>query len=129
MHVTRVPVTRLSDSRVHTTPNATMRTYSSPSLNGASLAVWRTEMAAGAVGPTHTISAEQVLVVVAGRLAVAFAEAEVQAGPGDSVCVPAQELRTLRNAGEEPLTFVAASAAGAVAQVDGGEPVVVPWAR
>jgi quercetin dioxygenase-like cupin family protein len=93
------------------------------------VAVWSVEMAAGAAGPLHSASEEQVLVVVAGRLAVTIEGGEQTLEPGGSAILPAGVERRLVNASDEPLTLLACSRPGAQATVAGKDPVPIPWAQ
>ncbi len=120
---------RLDDARVTETPAATMRTYASPSMPGdAGVAVWRTEMAAGASGPLHTVDAGQVVVVLEGRLSAEVDGRCWQVPAGDSVVLPAGVPRRL-TAGEDALVTLTASTPAASARVGDGDPVPVPWTR
>lgn len=117
-------------ARLIETPAATMRTYASPSTDAsAPLAVWRTEMAADAAGPVHTIDRDQVVVVVSGHLEAEVEGVVASVPAGDALLVPAGSTRRLAAGGGEPLITVTASLPGAVAAVGGGDPVPVPWAR
>ena len=116
-------LTTLAAARDHTTPNATMRRYA-----GATIAVWRTEMAPGAIGPLHTIDREQTLVVVEGELTATIAGAVVVAQAGDAVSIPPGVERQLANHGAAMAVAVVAALPGGVARVGDGDPVVIPWA-
>ena len=120
---------RLADTRQLVTPAATMRTYAGPSGPAtASVAVWRTEMAAGAAGPLHCVSEDQVLVVVRGTLSATVGEQQLDLGPDDAVALPAGTARQV-TAGPDGAVAIVASTPGATAQVGDGDPVPVPWAR
>jgi quercetin dioxygenase-like cupin family protein len=119
----------LAGARVVETPAATMRTYASPSTAiPAPFAVWRTEMAAGAVGPLHVVDVDQVVVVIAGQLRAEVAGREFVVPAGDSALLPAGVDRRLA-AGTGDLVTVTASQPGAMARVGAGGAVAVPWAR
>jgi quercetin dioxygenase-like cupin family protein len=111
------------------TPNASMRTYTSPSATGGALAVWRTEMAPGAAGPLHRVDTEQVVVVVDGVMTVELDGTRHTLHPGDSVVLPAGGARRVHNTGSTVLVSVTAAPPGATARVGEAEPVPVPWAR
>jgi quercetin dioxygenase-like cupin family protein len=120
---------RLSEARVTETPAATMRTYASPSMPGdVELAVWRTEMASGAAGPLHTVDADQVVVVLEGRLAAEVDGVRHEVAAGDSVVLPAGALRRL-HAEDGRLVTLTASTPAVNARVGGADPVPVPWTR
>lgn len=130
MTTTSTPLdVRLADARTVVTPAATMRTYASPSGPAtASVAVWRTEMAAGAAGPLHTVSEDQVLVVVQGSITATVGEQQLDLGTADAVALPAGVTRQV-TAGPDGAVAVVASTPGATARAGDGDPVPVPWAR
>ncbi|MDQ1395487.1 MAG: hypothetical protein QOG64_746 [Acidimicrobiaceae bacterium] len=121
--------TSLSDTTIFETPNATMRTYASPSSGGAAIAVWRTEMATAAAGPEHVVDVDQVVVVIAGRLQILIDGTEHAVAAGDSAIVRAGSVRQLRNAGNEVLVTLTAAQPGGRARVGANDPVDIPWAR
>lgn len=111
------------------TPAATMRTYASPSGPApASVAVWRTELGPDAAGPRHTVSEDQVLVVVQGDLRAVVGDGEHALGVNDAVVLPADVERQV-TAGPSGAVTLVASLPGATARVGDGDPVPVPWAR
>ena len=113
--------------RVHETPNAVMTTLASPTLNGATLAVWRVEMAPGAAGPLHAVDAEQVLVLLDGALTVHAGDETRRLCPGEAIVLPAGLDRQIV-ADDVPAAALVTSAPGATATVAGKEPVPIPWA-
>ena len=120
---------RLAATRPVVTPAATLRTYASPSGPAtASVAVWRTEMSAGAAGPLHTVREDQVLVVVQGPQSATVGEQNLDLGPDDAAVLPAGVARQV-TAGPDGAVALVASTPGATARVGDGDPVPVPWAR
>ncbi len=121
---------KLADARSIETPAATMRTYTSPTADvPASLAVWRTEMAAGTSGPTHVIDLDHVVVVIEGTLLAEVDGARLAVGVGDAVKLPAGATRRLASGPAAPVVTLTAAEPGSTARLEGGEPVPVPWAR
>lgn len=112
----------LHSAPTHTTPAAEMHRYP-----GSAIAVWRTTSAPGTAGPVHRIDREQVLVVVEGTLSVAVDDAEVNAGPGDAVVLPAGAVRQLRNDGSVAVVTITSAIPGSTATMGVGDPVTVPW--
>jgi quercetin dioxygenase-like cupin family protein len=122
-----MPVIRDTDARRTTTPNATMTTFASPTQGSTSLAVWRVDMAPGAVGPEHSFDVEQVWTVLDGRAEIELDGARHVVAPGDTVAMPALAPRRVHADAERGFTAVVAAPAGARASVPGGEPVLPPW--
>ncbi|HET9632711.1 MAG TPA: cupin domain-containing protein [Terrabacter sp.] len=118
----------LDTARTVTTAAATMRTLVSPSTSPAmEVAVWRTELPAGAAGPRHTIDGDQLVVVVSGTVAVDVDDTAYEVGAGDAFLLPGGSPRVLAAAGGEPATTITVGRPGARAAVGDGEPVPVPW--
>ena len=116
-------ITTFDATTVHTTPNAVMRRYPATTV-----ALWRTEMAPGASGPSHAVDHEQAVVVLHGVLDVAVDGVAQTACAGDAVNIPAGAERRLANRGDTTLVTLTAALPGLVARVADGDPVEVPWA-
>lgn len=103
-------VVRHAENRSIETPNAVMTTLASPTLGGARQALWRVRMSAGAAGPHHRMSGEQVWTVLDGAVSV-----ELRGDPptvlsrGDTIVLPAGWLRRLT---ADPLTGASALVTG-----------------
>jgi quercetin dioxygenase-like cupin family protein len=124
-------VIRRADARRTATPNATMTTLASPTQGASRQALWRVEMAAGAVGPDHTMGGEQIWTVVAGG-----ARVEVGGGaggedaellPGDTLVLPADVPRRIHADPERGLEAVVTGPGSDIASGPDREPVVPPW--
>jgi quercetin dioxygenase-like cupin family protein len=83
----------------------------SPSTGASSSGSSIIEVPAGCRLPRHTDSAEETIVIVAGTAEVEVGEEAVELTAGGLAVVPADVLHEVRNAGGEPLRFVAVYAA------------------
>ncbi len=122
-HVTRAP-----DRRETTTPNAVMTTLASPT-QGAScaLSLWQVDMSAGASGPAHVFTSEQLLSLVDGAARIEVDATAVMLSAGDTVVLPAGATRRIHALTD--LQAVVCGYADAAASV-AGEPQsrgVPPW--
>ncbi len=118
----------LETTRTVTTAAATMRTLVTATTSPAmDIAVWRTDLPAGSVGPRHAIDGDQIVVVVSGALAVQIGETAYQVGTGDAIALPAGSPRAIAAAGDQPATTITAGHPRAFATVGDGRPVEVPW--
>jgi quercetin dioxygenase-like cupin family protein len=106
-----------------------MYTYASHGLTGSDLAVWRVEMAPGAVGPVHSVDAEQVLVVLEGELQVHVDGTTTDLGPDGSKVLPASAQRQLANRSPRPAVAIVSSRSGARASTAERSDVSIPWAE
>lgn len=106
------------------TPNAVMERFD----GSREVALWRTEMAPGAAGPSHIVDLEQVVLVLDGTLTAETPEGERELRSGESLVLPPGVERRLRNAGSTALVTVTSSLPGATARVGDADPVPIPWA-
>ena len=111
-----------------TTPAATMRTLASPSGSpDLAIAVWRTELPAGAAGPRHTIDVDHFVTVLSGSLEVTVDDETYVVPAGDGVKLPGGTPRTIAATADGPVVTLTVGAPGARATVGDGDPVPVPW--
>jgi quercetin dioxygenase-like cupin family protein len=122
-----MPVVRHADARRTSTPNATMTTFTSPTLGGAGVALWRVEMVPGASGPLHWFDVEQVWTVLAGSARIELDDEPVAVGPGDTVVMPARLPRRVHADPRAGFTAIVTAPGGALATAPGAEPVLPPW--
>lgn len=120
-------VIRQSESRRTATPNAVMITHASPTQGGATLSVWRVEMAPGAAGPLHIFDVEQVWTTLEGAATIELNGETVALGPGDTVVLPAEAQRRVHADPTMGFTAVVAASAGARARTPGSKPVLPEW--
>jgi quercetin dioxygenase-like cupin family protein len=122
-----MPLVRSDATRRVETPNAVMTTYASPSQGGTTQALWRVEMAPGAVGPLHVMDGEQIWTVLDGAAAVTVDDEQLDAGVGDTVVLDAGRTRRIAADPEHGLTAVVTGRGADVARGPGREPTVPPW--
>ncbi|WP_037367421.1 cupin domain-containing protein [Amycolatopsis orientalis] len=89
-------MTVIRDGRRTETPNAVMTTLASPTQGGSRQAVWRVEMAPGAVGPVHAFDTEQVWTILDGAAEITVDGVVEVAGKGETVVLPADLERQVR---------------------------------
>lgn len=135
---------RNAESRRTETPNGTMTTFATPTQGGTQgIAVWRVDMAPGRTGPLHAFDTEQVWTFLEGTATIDLDGRELEAGPGDTVVLPADVPRQMTSPPDAGFTAVVAAHAGCLAYdpdeiVDegkceiapqGDERLVPPWAK
>ncbi|GAA4384384.1 hypothetical protein GCM10023088_52640 [Actinomadura verrucosospora] len=133
---------RNAESRRTETPNGVMTTAATPTQGGTEgIAVWRVKGTPGKTGPLHAFDTEQVWTFLDGDATVDLDGRKLEAGPGDTVVLPADAPRQI-TAGDTGFTAVVAAHAGCLAYdpealVDetrcaiapqGDERIVPPWA-
>ncbi|MFG2879332.1 cupin domain-containing protein [Streptomyces sp. NPDC048337] len=118
-----------SPEHVTTTPNGAMTGLAAPSRGSAEFSTWRAAMPAGATGPEHSISREQVWTVTAGSLEITWDGGRTEkVTAGQTMVLPPDVLRRI-HAPEAFEAHVAMRADG-VATVPGTEGTRdLPWAQ
>lgn len=117
-----------SAGNVTVSPNATMTGLASPSRGSTELSTWTVTMEAGATGPEHSLSREQVWTVTAGVLEVTCDGRTREVSAGQTLILPADRTRRI-HAHEQAETHVSMRS-DAVASVPGTEGSrELPWAR
>ncbi|MFJ3161372.1 VOC family protein [Streptomyces kanasensis] len=117
-----------SADHVTVSPNATMTGLASPGRGSTELSTWTVVMDAGATGPEHSISREQVWTVTAGALEVTCGGRTEKVAAGQTLILPADRLRRI-HARERAEAHVSMRSDG-VASVPGTEGTrELPWAR
>ncbi|MFD8980432.1 cupin domain-containing protein [Streptomyces sp. NPDC059564] len=123
MHVISV-----SPDDVTVSPNATMTGLAAPSRGSRELSTWHVDMPAGATGPEHSVSREQVWLLTAGSLEVTCDGRTEKVTAGQTLVLPPDVLRRI-HAAQSFEAYVVMRADG-VAAVPGTEGTrVLPWAR
>ncbi|MFN0280925.1 MAG: cupin domain-containing protein [Kineosporiaceae bacterium] len=77
----------------------------------------------------HSLTREEVLVVLDGEAAVEIAGVGAVARPGDAIVVPPDVEFALTNNGDGPLRLLCCLPVGGEGRVMGGEPFTPPWAQ
>ncbi|WP_405603325.1 VOC family protein [Streptomyces sp. NBC_01410] len=113
---------------VTVSPNATMAGLAAPSRGSAELSTWTVAMEAGATGPEHSISREQVWTVTAGALEVTCDDRTEKVSAGQTLVLPPDLVRRIH--APEPAEAHVAMRADGVASVPGTEGTrELPWAQ
>jgi len=124
-----VPVLPKPVAHTHELGGARFTSLATPSLGSVDTCVWQVELAPGTPATPHSLTREEVFVVLSGRADVRIGDEHAEAGPGDSIVVPAQTLFELSNAGDEPMRALCVLPAGGQAQLGNGPAFVPPWAQ
>ncbi|MFC9392021.1 VOC family protein [Streptomyces sp. NPDC057027] len=117
-----------STDHVTVSPNATMAGLAAPSRGSTELSTWTVTMNAGATGPEHSLSREQVWTVTKGALEVTCHDRTEKVTAGQTLVLPPGLLRRI-HAPEQTEAHVSMPSDG-VASVPGTEGTrELPWAR
>jgi quercetin dioxygenase-like cupin family protein len=121
-------IIRFEDAPIFNQGGTTATGYASPIRGAHSLSVWRIALAPGESSPPHTLSHEEVFLVLEGSATATIAAADETIGTGDCLIVPPGTPFTL-HAGRDGFGAVCAMVAGAQATiVPDGPTLTPPWA-
>ncbi|MGZ4694740.1 MAG: cupin domain-containing protein [Acidimicrobiales bacterium] len=100
-----------------------------PSRGSVETAVWQVEIDPGTPATPHSLTREEVFVVLDGTASVVLGGVAASARPGDAIVVPADVGFELANAGEVPLRLLCCLPVGGQGRLDDGTTFTPPWAE
>lgn len=124
-----MPVLPATASPTHEVGGARFTSLATPGRGSTETAVWRVEIQPGTPATRHSLTRQEVFVVVAGTARVHLGAAEELAATGDAILVPAGVEFALANAGDAPLVLVCCLPVGGQARLADGAPFTPPWAQ
>lgn len=125
-----MPVVTAADAREFNMEGTTISALAAPSRGSTELCAWRLRLAPGLRTPAHSLTREEVFVILSGT-AVAIIDGQRQPiAAGDALVVPAQLSFELAVGADAALEAVVAFPAGGMAHMPPGEgqPFPPPWA-
>lgn len=100
-----------------------------PSRGSTDTSVWIVELDPGAAGAAHSLTREEIFVVLAGQAALTLGGRDSQAEGGDAIVVPPAMEFTLRNEGDTPLRLLCCMPVGGRARLADGSMLTPPWSE
>jgi mannose-6-phosphate isomerase-like protein (cupin superfamily) len=100
-----------------------------PTRGAVETAVWSVEIAPGTPAAPHSLTREEVFVVLEGAAAVHLGDISGTASVGDAIVVPADAQFSLANAGDAPLRLLCCMPVGGQARLADGVAFTPPWAE
>ena len=114
-------------THTHELPGTRFTSLATPSRGSAETSIWLVEIDAGTPATPHSMTREEVFVVLAGRADVRIEDDEVTAGEGDTIVVPAGATFRIRPSAGHSLRALCLSPVGNQARLPEGEPFTPPW--
>jgi quercetin dioxygenase-like cupin family protein len=124
-----MPVIQAPLEPTHDIGAARFTSLATPSRGAVDTAVWRVEIDPGAPAAPHSLTREEVFVVLDGVASVAMGENATTARSGDVILVPAGVEFALCNAADEPLRLLCCMPIGGQARLEDGTTFTPPWAE
>jgi len=124
-----MPVLRAPAAPTHDLGGARFTSLATPSRGSTDTSVWIVEIAPGTPATPHSLTREEVFVVMEGTASVRIAGRADEARAGDAIVVPAGQDFELANAGAGPLRLVCCLPVGGQGRLADGSTFVPPWAE
>jgi mannose-6-phosphate isomerase-like protein (cupin superfamily) len=124
-----MPVLAAPGAPTHDLGGTRFTSLATPSLGATDTAVWQVEILPGTPATPHSLTREEVFVVLTGRASARIADEVGEAGAGDAIVVPAGVEFELANAGTEPLRLLCCLPVGGQARLADGSVFTPPWAQ
>ncbi len=123
-----MPVIQAPTSPTHDLGHARFTSLATPSSGSVDTSVWTVEISPGAPAVPHTLTRQEVFVVLAGHAAVRIGDAHHTAETGDAIVVPVDTMFQLSNGGTDVLRLLCCMPVGGQACLDGST-FTPPWAE
>lgn len=122
-----MPVITANDAPVFDTGGATIIGLAAPSRGASDSSAWRVRLDADRPSPSHSLSREEVFIVLTGAVTAVFDDHEETAEAGGALIVPAGAIFSLvaRDVDAEAVCVLPVGGQAAV----GGESFTPPWAQ
>jgi quercetin dioxygenase-like cupin family protein len=122
-----MPVIPAPSDWTHEIPNVRFRSLATPSRGSRENSVWRLRFAAGTRSVPHSLTREEIFVVLSGELEVNMEGGRQVARPGDAIVVPPGVEFSVDT--REEAELLACFPVGGQAQLATGELIAPPWAQ
>ena len=124
-----MPVIPAPPAPTHELGPTRFTSLATPSRGSSESSVWQVEIAPGTPATPHSLTSEEVFVVLAGRATVRFGDEVSTAEPGDAIAVPANVRFEIAPAGDDALRMLCCMPVGGQACTDDGAVFTPPWAE
>lgn len=124
-----MPVLSAPKSPTHNLPGTSFTSLATPSRGSSDLALWTVEISPGTLATPHSLTREEVFVVLAGVASVEIDQEPGIARTGDAIVVPPGVTFSLVNHGDTALRLVCCMPAGGQARLADGTVFTPPWSQ
>jgi quercetin dioxygenase-like cupin family protein len=124
-----MPVIPAPTAPTHDLGSSRFTSLATPSRGSTESSVWQVEIAPGTPATPHSLTHEEVLVVLEGRAAVRLDGEASSADAGDAIAVPPGVRFAIAPVGDDPLRMLCCMPVGGQARTDDGAVFTPPWAE
>jgi len=124
-----MPVITGAEAPTFELPEASFVGLAAPSRGATETSAWRVTLHAGGQAVPHSLTKEEIFVVISGDAQATLAGVPHRLTAGDALIVPPDTMFSLSSAGAEPCELLAVLPVGGQAKLPDGEPFTPPWAQ
>jgi mannose-6-phosphate isomerase-like protein (cupin superfamily) len=124
-----MPIIHAPAEPTHDLGGTRFTSLATPTRGVVDTAVWTVEIAPGTPAAPHSLTREEVFVVLDGAAAVSIGDVAGTASVGDAIVVPADTQFELSNAGDASLRLLCCMPVGGQARLADGAAFTPPWAE
>ncbi|MFF8194128.1 cupin domain-containing protein [Streptomyces bobili] len=124
-----MPFIRSSDAVTHEIHGARFVSYAAPRTGSKELAAWRGEIPPGTKAPAHTVSREEIFLVLVGELALTLDGRTERVCAGDTVIINAGSTLSVENPTDHTAITWVTTSVGLTAELADGTVLTPPWAN
>jgi quercetin dioxygenase-like cupin family protein len=125
-----MPVLHAPDSPTHELGSTRFTSLATPSRGSGESSVWQVEIAPGTAATPHSVTREEVFVVLSGTAGVRLGDGPPEtARTGDAVVVPPDLRLEIEPVGDDPLRMLCWLPVGGQARTSDGAVFTPPWAQ
>ncbi|MEU0117272.1 cupin domain-containing protein [Streptomyces bobili] len=124
-----MPFIHSSDAVTHEIHGARFVSYAAPRTGSKELAAWRGEIPPGTKAPAHTVSREEIFLVLVGELALTLDGRTERVGAGDTVIINAGSTLSVENPTDHTAITWVTTSVGLTAELADATVLTPPWAN
>jgi mannose-6-phosphate isomerase-like protein (cupin superfamily) len=124
-----MPFVTANEAVVHDMHGVRFVSYAAPAFGSKELCAWRGEVPGGSGGQAHTVSCEEVFLVLSGSLRLTIDGDARLLNEGDVAIAPAGSTLVVANPTKEPAGMWVTTSIGLTATMPDGARISPPWAN
>jgi len=124
-----MPVIQAPSSPTHDIGDARFTSLATPSRGSIETAAWLVEIDPGAPAAPHSLTREEIFIVLSGAASVRIDGVDTAATTHDAIVIPAGVEFELSNRGQQPVRLLCCFPVGGEARLPDGTMLTPPWAQ
>lgn len=124
-----MPTVQAPSEPTHELGSTHFTSLATPTRGTTETAVWKVEIAPGTPATPHSLTREEIFVVLEGVADVVIDGVASTANAGDAIIVPANAPFEVANTGDEPLRLLCCMPVGGQAKLADGVAFTPPWSQ